>query len=178
MAKNRVAAKNFTNRLEGQEALAKDLDVMDTGDAEASLTYNVKCSALRKNGYVMIRGLPCKIVEMSSSKTGKHGHAKVHLVGLDIFTGKKYDDICPSTHNMSVPVVERKDYTVIGMSRDGYASLLDDDGHMRQDLKVEDEEVVKSIRDKTLSDNDADVLVTILKAMDQETVINVKESKK
>ena len=45
------------------------------------------------------------------------------------------------------------------MSRDGYASLLDDDGRMRQDLKVEDEEIVKSIRDKTLSDNDADVLV-------------------
>ena len=30
---------------------------------------------------------PCKIVEMSTSKTGKHGHAKVHLVALDIFTG-------------------------------------------------------------------------------------------
>ena len=24
---------------------------------------------------------------MSTSKTGKHGHAKVHLVALDIFTG-------------------------------------------------------------------------------------------
>ena len=31
---------------------------------------------------------PCKIVEMSTSKTGKHGHAKVHLVALDIFTGE------------------------------------------------------------------------------------------
>ena len=31
---------------------------------------------------------PCKIVEMSTSKTGKHGHAKVHMVALDIFTGK------------------------------------------------------------------------------------------
>jgi translation elongation factor P/translation initiation factor 5A len=24
---------------------------------------------------------------MSTSKTGKHGHAKVHMVALDIFTG-------------------------------------------------------------------------------------------
>ena len=27
---------------------------------------------------------PCKIVDMSTSKTGKHGHAKVHLVGIDV----------------------------------------------------------------------------------------------
>ena len=33
----------------------------------------------------MIKGKACKIVDMSTSKTGKHGHAKVHMVALDIF---------------------------------------------------------------------------------------------
>ena len=84
--------------------------------AGASKTYPQQCSALRKGGHVMIKGednwpnitraveskpvlhiqildnpfslgRPCKIVEMSTSKTGKHGHAKVHMVALDIFTG-------------------------------------------------------------------------------------------
>ena len=31
-----------------------------------------------------MKGKTCKVLEIHRSKTGKHGHAKVHLVGIDV----------------------------------------------------------------------------------------------
>ncbi|KAJ1669247.1 hypothetical protein GGF38_002401, partial [Coemansia sp. RSA 25] len=76
----------------------------DDAGAGASLTFPLQCSALRINGH---------IVDMSTSKTGKHGHAKVNLTGIDIFNGRKYEDLSPSTHNMDVPNIKRAEYTLI-----------------------------------------------------------------
>ena len=73
-----------------------------SGEAETSMTYPVKCSSLRRGGYVILQGFPCKIMEMSKAQPGKHGHAKIHLIGLDMFTGKKHEDICQAKENIEV----------------------------------------------------------------------------
>ena len=52
--------------------------------------------------FFFFSGLVMQVVEVSTSKTGKHGHAKCHFVGIDIFTAKKLEDIVPSSHNCDV----------------------------------------------------------------------------
>lgn len=69
-----------------------------------SLTFGVavQASACRKGSHIMIKDRACKIVEMSTSKTGKHGHAKCKFMAIDIFDGTKHEKIESSTHNVDV----------------------------------------------------------------------------
>merc|ERR1711981_196115 len=91
-----------------------DDETFEAAGAAGALTYPIQCSALRKNGYAMLKGHPCKIV--------------------DIFDGKKYEDMSPSTHNMEVPNVSRIEYNLIDVTEEGYLSLMDDSGDVRDDL--------------------------------------------
>ncbi|CAF0933246.1 unnamed protein product [Adineta ricciae] len=144
-----------------------------TGDAGASATYPQQCSALRKNGHVMLKNRPCKIMEMSTSKTGKHGHAKIHMVGIDIFTGKKYEDICPSTHNMNVPNVKRVEYSLIDIDNEGYVSLMDDSSDTRSDIKLPEGDLGQEIRTKF--DQGDQLKITVLQALGEEAIITYKQ---
>ncbi|KAL4726835.1 translation initiation factor eIF5A [Fusarium chlamydosporum] len=147
----------------------------DSADAGASLTYPMQCSALRKNGFVVIKNRPCKIVDMSTSKTGKHGHAKVHLVATDIFTNKKYEDLSPSTHNMDVPHVSRKEYQLLDISDDGFLSLMTDDGDTKDDVPLPDNELGQKIT-KMFKEDEKDTNVIVLTSMGEECAMECKEA--
>ncbi|KAL8245707.1 hypothetical protein R6Q59_006923 [Mikania micrantha] len=54
-----------------------------------------------------------QVVEVSTSKTGKHSHAKCHSVTIDIFNGRKHDDIVPSSDNCDVHHIRRADYCLL-----------------------------------------------------------------
>jgi len=162
---------------------ANDQDyTIDSADAGASLTYPMQCSALRKGGHVLIKNRPCKIIDMSTSKTGKHGHAKVHLIAEDIFTKKKLEDLSPSTHNMDVPHVTRKEYAFLALD-DGFLSLYDETaGVTRDDVKMPEpiagdekrQEVINKIIELSENDEKSGVVIVVT-SMGENMALDAKE---
>merc|ERR1719486_1023721 len=103
---------------DGGTGLSADDFNMDSGAAGAAHTYPTEAGQIRKGGHIVIKGRPCKVVNVSTSKTGKHGHAKCNFPAIDIFTGKKLEELCPASHNALVPNVTRTDYNVADCESD------------------------------------------------------------
>ena len=148
-----------------------------SGGAGASATEPIRAGEVKKGMMVMLKDKPCRVIDLSTSKTGKHGHAKVNMVGTDIFTGKKVQDICPASHNMTKPVVSTKTYTVLDVTDDDFCSLMDADGNTREDIPCPnmdspDPKLGEQIREGLEAEKEVAAVVT--SAMGQDAITNVK----
>merc|ERR1712196_607901 len=114
----------------------KDEFAIETADAGAALWQGVEAGSIRKGGYIMIKGKACKVKDVSTSKTGKHGHAKCKFSASCIFTGATCEELCPSTHTIDVPFVTKQDWQIQGLQDETYVLLMDEDGEMREDLQL------------------------------------------
>lgn len=157
----------------------------ETGDAGAAHTYPQQAGEVRKGSHLMIKGRPCKCVEVSTSKTGKHGHAKAHIVAIDIFTGKKMEDLCPVSHNLEVPFVKRTEYQVLNADADtGEVSLLQENGDTKDDLNLpcfvkigepteEDKKIQAEILDE-FAKGEKSVFAIVQAACGEEKIVGIK----
>jgi translation initiation factor 5A len=82
---------------------------------------------VKKGCYVMLKDRPCKIVEVKTSKTGKHGHAKCNITGMDVLTNKKYNEVHPGHIILRAFDLHKNEYDVTDIE-DGLLTVLDEDG--------------------------------------------------
>ncbi len=88
-----------------------------------SITY-AELGDLKEGSYVIIDGEPCRVVEISRAKTGKHGSAKVHLVAIGLFTGSRKTLVGPVDQRVEVPIIEKRVGQVTAMF-DNLVQIMD-----------------------------------------------------
>ena len=125
-----------------------DNEDFQTGDSGSSDCTPTAAGSVKKGGHCMLKGHPCKVNEYSTAKPGKHGSAKATIVGVDIFTNKKYEDTAPTSATVQVPTVNKVELEIAEVDEDDFAHAILEDGDLKSDLKLptEDEETFKALK--------------------------------
>lgn len=148
----------------------------ETGDAGAGLTYPVQAGNLKKNSHIVINGHPCKVLEISVAKTGKHGHAKANISAVCILTGKKMEDSCPSSHNVDAPFIKKYEGELVDIDEEGFCSYMDEKGEIKEiPLPTDGEDYVEEL--KKANADGKNIMISIIEAMGQSKVVAFRETR-
>ena len=101
-------------------------------------TKIVGASAIKKGSYIVVDGVACRVASAESSKSGKHGHAKVRIVAIGLLDNKKRDIVMPAHDNVEVPIIEKKTAQVLSISGE-MANIMDSETYETFDLKIPEE---------------------------------------
>lgn len=93
---------------------------------------------LQKGSYVILDGAACKVSDISVSRPGKHGHAKVRLTAVGLVDGKKRITVMPGHDNVDVPIVEKKSAQVLSVQGNS-ANVMDSESYETFDLEIPEE---------------------------------------
>lgn len=160
----------------------EDVEKFEGTNAGASDSYPLAVGSVKKGSFIVAdNGRPAKVVDYSTAKTGKHGHAKATITAIDIFNGKKYEVQKPTSHNIEVPNIKRTEWTAMTVDDDGYMTLMDTNGNCRQDLKLpdqteEDNKLADRIKD-ALNDG-KEITIQVLESMKIEKIVEMSEKTK
>ena len=142
-----------------------------------SHTYPRAAGDCRKGDYILLNGHPARVVDTSTSKTGKHGHAKSKITAIDIFTSAKVEDVLPSSHNVDCPFVTKSEYELVSINDGDFVTFLDQEANYREDLKLpkEDDFLEDLRRDYEKGLN---LVINVVAAMGIEQIVGYRENKK
>lgn len=86
------------------ENIIDDIQSQPMDIPSAAETSQIQSTLLQKDDVVLLDGRPCRVQDKIVSFTGKHGSAKVRVIGKDIYTGEMFEDIRPISHQFEIPV--------------------------------------------------------------------------
>ena len=95
----------------------------------------ISVGSLKKGDTIIIDGAACKITDTSTSRPGKHGHAKVNLTAVGMIDGKKRNIIMPGHDKVEAPIVEKKNAQVLSISGNT-ANVMDMETYETFDIEI------------------------------------------
>jgi translation initiation factor 5A len=102
-------------------------------------TYErVPAGGIKEGRFVIIDGVPCKVVQVETSSPGKHGSAKVRITAIGMFDGQKKGIILPSHSDIEVPVLTKKKAQVVSLT-DSTVQLMDSETYEVFEVPVTEE---------------------------------------
>jgi translation initiation factor 5A len=97
---------------------------------------------LKVGSYVMIDGEPCRVVDITKAKTGKHGAAKANVVAVSVFGNAKKTLMAPVDQQVEVPIVEKHIGQILANTGDRI-QLMDLESYETFDIDMPSEEEFK-----------------------------------
>src|SRR3989304_4928597 len=107
------------------------------------MTRPIDVGSLRVGGYMMIDNEPCKIVDITKSKPGKHGSAKARIVAIGVFDGQKRQFVKPVDSGAEVPIIDKRAGQVFAVSPGG-VQIMDLETYEYLDAPFPEEEEIKA----------------------------------
>ena len=101
-------------------------------------TKPVSVSTIKKGSNVVIEGAPCRVVDVQTSRPGKHGHAKCRIEAVGILDDKKRMVVMPGHDTVETPVIGKKTAQVLSITGD-MANVMDIETYETFDMKIPDE---------------------------------------
>ena len=141
-------------------------------------TKPAKLGDLRKGDYILIKDCPCKIVDVTKSKPGKHGHAKANVTAIDIFTGKKLETSDSTGHTVTCPIVEKYEYPLVNLEDDGKIFYQEEDGNIAEDITIDPSSDIYTKISEEFHDNGQEVLVSVICALGKKAVVDFRKDGK
>lgn len=95
-------------------------------------------SSLRVGGYIILDGKACRVADIQTSKTGKHGHAKSRIAAVALKDGSKIIKVFPGHDKVEVPIIEKESAQVLSLHGDT-ATIMDNKTYETFDIKIPEE---------------------------------------
>jgi translation initiation factor 5A len=93
---------------------------------------------IRSGSFILIDGVPCKVVDIEISAPGKHGSAKMRITAMGVFENQKKTLLAPSHGDIDVPEIKKRRAQVVSITGD-VVQLMDMDTYDMYDAALPEE---------------------------------------